>query len=223
MRFPEDPKTRPDSGAPEPTAPLAFVARQAIYDAASNVVAYELLYRHAETAITALVVDDVQATLHVIVNTALEIGLERLSGKLPVHINYPTELLAAAALPPFPAERVVIEVLESVRFNAAILGALGAFRAQGFHIALDDFDPRLSDPALLEWADTVKLDISRFPNAQLADRVRMLKQRGVRLIAERVESASEFELCRTLGFDAFQGPVDSARILGAHSARGDCV
>src|SRR5579859_8100851 len=92
-------------GSATPVAQLAFLARQGIYDAKNNAVAYELLYRDSESARTARIDDDVQATLNVIVNTALEIGLDRLSEELPVHINYPAELLAAAAPPPFPPPR----------------------------------------------------------------------------------------------------------------------
>jgi c-di-GMP phosphodiesterase len=205
MRVPKEFETSRRLATPEGTAPLAFVARQAIYDPDSNIIAYELLYRHSETALTALIVNDVQATLHVIVNMALEVGLERLSDKAPVHINYPGELLEAAVVPPFPAARVVIEVLESVQCTPGVLAGLAAFRAAGFRIALDDFNPRASDPGLLDSADTAKLDISQFSSAELTELVQTLKGRSLTLIAEHVETAAEFDRCRALGFDAFQG------------------
>lgn len=203
--MPEEPEQNRPAPASDPTAQLAFVARQAIYDASSNVIAYELLYRHDISARTAVIVDNVQATLHVIVQMAIEIGLERLSDNLPVHINYPCELLEAAMPPPFPASRVVIEVLESVRSNPKLLAGLAAFRAGGYRIALDDFCPGVSDPALLTMADIVKLDISCFSHEALADLVRSLRKTPVTLIAEHVETASELERCRALGFDAYQG------------------
>jgi EAL and modified HD-GYP domain-containing signal transduction protein len=213
------------SGA-TPVAQLAFLARQGIYDAKNKAVAYELLYRDSKSARTARIDDDVQATLNVIVNTALEIGLERLSEELPVHINYPSELLVAAVPPPFPPARVVIEVLESVRCDDAVLKGLASFRARGYSLALDDYCTRLSDPRLLDLVDTVKLDISQFSHEELCGLVRTLRDRGHKLIAEHVETAEELERCRTLGFDAYQGfflqspqmfsarPVPSSR-LGA--------
>lgn len=188
-----------------PAAQLACVSRQAIYDGASNVIAYELLYRQAESAPTALIGEDVQATLHVIVQMAIEIGLERLSDKLPVHINYPSELLEAATLPPFPPSNIVIEVLETVRGSPKLLAGIEAFRAAGYRIALEDFRPDVSDGALLPMADIVKLDISCLSHQELADHVRTLRNSRVTLIAERVENASDFERCRALGFDAYQG------------------
>jgi EAL and modified HD-GYP domain-containing signal transduction protein len=200
-----DLKTAEPGATGSPTPPLAFLARQGICDGASKVVAYELLYRRSGAAVGAEVLDDVQATLHVIVNTALEIGLERLSNKLPVHINYPTELLEAAVPPPFPAARVVIEVLEGVRCTEGVLDGLAAFRAGGYRIALDDFNPRSSDPKLLDFADMVKLDISEFELGRLPALIHELKKRPVTLVAERVETAADFERCVALGFDAYQG------------------
>jgi c-di-GMP phosphodiesterase len=190
---------------PEAGAPLAYVARQAIYDNDLNVMAYELLYRHTETATQALIVDDTQATLHVIVNMAIGIGLERLADNLPVHINYPCELLEEGLPPPFPASRVIIEVLEGVRATDRVLNTLRRFRARGFHIALDDFNPDKSDTNLLDCADTVKLDISEFSTPQLTGLAQTLKSLRLKLVAERVETAEQFKRCRAMGFDLYQG------------------
>lgn len=197
----EELEKHPSDDGSDPVAQLAVVARQAIYDASSNVIAYKLLYRDADSAQTA---PQAQATLHVIVQMAIEIGLDRLADKLPVHINYPSELLEAAMPPPLPAARVVIEVSETVRSNPKLLAGLAAFRAAGYRIALD-FRPGTSDSALLPMADIVKLDISCFSHAALAALVRSLRKLPVTLIAEHVETASELEQCRALGFDAYQG------------------
>jgi c-di-GMP phosphodiesterase len=205
MTLPNKAAPAAETGVPVPPAVLALVARQAIYDASKEVVAYELLFRRSETAATAQVVDGSAATLQVITNAVLEIGLDRLAGDLPVHINYPGELLVGNVVLPVPAKRVVIEVLETVRSDAAIMAGIAAMRARGHEIALDDFAPRVSDPVLLEVADTVKLDVSDYTAEELARMVAALKSRRFRLIAERVETAEEFERCVALGFDAFQG------------------
>src|SRR3954447_3665044 len=85
---------------------LAMVARQPIYDTGMAVAAYELLYRESDSALKALVTDSRRATLRVIATAALEIGLDRLAGGVPVHINFPRELLAGGeALLPLDPER----------------------------------------------------------------------------------------------------------------------
>jgi EAL and modified HD-GYP domain-containing signal transduction protein len=141
----------------DPVPPLALVARQAIYNAAKEVIAYELLYRRSANAAVADFVDGSAATLQVITNAVLQVGLDRLAGDLPVHVNYPSELLVANVTLPLPAKRVVVEVLEGVRGDAAVLDGIQAMRGRGHQIALDDFSPRVSDPVLLGVADAINL------------------------------------------------------------------
>ena len=196
----------PVRGADDSSNPaLAVVARQAIVDASRNVVAYELLYRRTEAAQDAQAADGERATLEVIANAVLEIGLDRLSPDLPVHINYPRELLVKRVAPPVFPQRVVIEVLENVRADAETLGAIAALRARGHQIALDDFSPTVTDMKLLEHADIVKLDLSQHTPEDFAQLATSLKSRRLRLIAERVETVEDFERCVALGFDGFQG------------------
>jgi len=198
-------------GRPSPTHQLAqsqtdvFVARQPIYDATMAVMAFELLYRHSPTVPRAQINNPRQATLQVIASATLEIGLDRLSGGQPVHINFPTELLADLPDLPLPADLVVVEVLEDVRAEPAVIEGIQKLRARGHRIALDDYSPQLSDPKLLEYADLVKLEVSHPSPDELAQLVRQLKARGLTLVAENVETPEEFERCIALGFNGFQG------------------
>src|SRR5258707_1198666 len=112
---------QPDPLATAQSQVEVFVARQPIYDAAMAVVAYELLYRRSPRASTAEITDPGQATLQVVTNAALEIGLERLAGGLPIHVNFPEELLVAVPDLPLRPELVVIEVLEDVRGDPKVI------------------------------------------------------------------------------------------------------
>jgi EAL and modified HD-GYP domain-containing signal transduction protein len=196
---------QPDPLATAQSQGEVFVARQPIYDAAMAVVAYELLYRHSPRASTAAITDPGQATLQVVTIAALEIGLERLAGGLPIHVNFPEELLTAVPDLPLRPELVVIEVLEDVRGHPKVIEGIKALRARGHRIALDDYSPQVSDPSLLEFADIAKLEISHVEAPELARLVKELKARGLELIAEQVETVEQFEHCIELGFDGFQG------------------
>ena len=93
LKIEADADAKPAAG----DAALLLVARQALYDRAKTVTSYELLYRRSEKASKAEVIDGNKATLQVITNSVLEIGLDRLADDLPVHINYPQELLIKAS------------------------------------------------------------------------------------------------------------------------------
>ena len=195
---------------PDPVAAAAppvevFVARQPIYDVAMTVVAYELLYRHSPRSTKAEITDPGLATMHVITNAALEIGLERLAGGLPIHINFPEELLTTVPDLPIRPELAVIEVLEHVAARPEVIEGIKALRARGHRIALDDFSPRATDPLLLELADIVKIEITQFKPEELSQLVKELRGRKLNLIAEQVETLEQFEQCIALGFDGFQG------------------
>ena len=182
-----------------------FVARQPIYDSAMAVMAFELLYRPSPGGRKSRVVDPRQATLEVISSAALEIGLDRLSGGKPVHINFPMELLSAVPDLPLPPNLVVIEVLEDVRAEPGVIEGIRKLRARGHRIALDDYSPRTSDSRLLEFADTVKLEVTHPTPGELQQLVKELRDRGMQLIAENVETPETFEACVALGFAGFQG------------------
>jgi c-di-GMP phosphodiesterase len=182
-----------------------LVARQPIYDASMSVMAYELLYRASPSSRSAQIGDPSSATLEVITGAALEIGLDRLAGGLPVHINFPQELLTKVPELPLQAAGVVIEVLEDVRATPQVLQGIRTLRARGHRIALDDYAPQESDPRLLEVADIVKLEITHPPADELARQARELRAAGLELIAENVESRAQFEHCIELGFKGFQG------------------
>lgn len=197
---------RPSGAATMPTTENdVFVARQPIYDAAMAVMAYELLYRPSPSAKKARVTNPRQATLEVISSAALEIGLDRLSGGQPVHINFPMELLIDVPDLPLPPSLVVIEVLEDVRADPRVIEGIRKLRERGHRIALDDYSSKVSDPRLLEHADIVKLEITHPARGELQHTVEDLKSRGLQLIAENVETPEDFESCIALGFSGFQG------------------
>ncbi len=185
--------------------PEVFVARQPIYDASMAVIGYELLYRASPVSRSARFGDAGSATLDVVAVAALEIGLDRLAGDLPVHINFPEELLVRLPDLPLQGQRVVIEVLEDVRANPQVLQGIRTLRARGHRIALDDYSPQNSDPRLLEVADITKLEVTHPPADELARVARELLAAGFQLIAENVESREDFERCIALGFTGFQG------------------
>ena len=59
---------------------------------------------------------------------------------------------------------------------------------------------------LVQFADIVKLDVLDQSRAQLASQVfRLKKIKDIKLLAEKVETYEEFQYCKKLGFDYFQG------------------
>jgi EAL and modified HD-GYP domain-containing signal transduction protein len=181
---------------------VALVTRQPIYGTAMTVVAYELLYTDSEAAQGGNPRD---GALRMLADAALDIGLDRLAGALPVYIQYPRELLVAEAPLSLHPDRVIIEVPGELRGEAAVLRGIRILRERGHHIALDAFSPGLTQPELLDLVDIVKLSLPSFEPEQLARLAPEFTRRGLKLVAMNVATIEQFEHASQLGFDGFQG------------------
>ncbi len=181
-----------------------FVGRQQIYNRDLEVAAYELLFRTSQEN-RATIVDGDMATSQLLVNAVIEIGLENLAFGRPAFVNFTRNFIVGDCEIPFDPEQVVIEVLETVEPDAEVIAALTKFRERGFTIALDDYIDSDHRDELLGLADIVKIDLRGYTSERLARDVKRLKKYPLKLLAEKVETAEEFERCKALGFDYFQG------------------
>jgi EAL and modified HD-GYP domain-containing signal transduction protein len=182
----------------------SFVARQPIVDAKKDLFGFELLFRDSWENRFPDVSSD-EATSRLIVDSQLESGLEGLVGSRPAFINFPERPLLEKFPQLFSTDAIVIEVLESVQPNDAVVKACAEMHEQGYRIALDDFSDDRCWQAILPHVDIVKVDISDYTPEGLEALVGKPHLRGKRLLAERVETLVEFEYCAGLGFELFQG------------------
>jgi len=184
---------------------FVYVGRQPILDRDGALHAYELLFRGSAQNY-AEVSDDAQATAQVVVRTIGSIGVPSVLGTHRGYVNIGRELLFDDIVHLMEPERFVLEILETVEFDARLLARIADLRRAGFRIALDDvceLSPNLL--AVLPHADIVKVDFIETERAKLAGLARTLLQHGKTLIAEKVETRADFVLARDLGFDLFQG------------------
>jgi EAL and modified HD-GYP domain-containing signal transduction protein len=184
-----------------------FLGRQAIYDRNERVFAYELLFRSGdpEHQGAAFIEDGDGATSQVLLNTFMEIGLERIAGEARAFVNL-TENLIGCDHPLLQQKaRMVMEILEEVTVDDALIEKVSCLSKMGLELALDDyaFDP-VWDP-LLPWVKFVKVEVPALSLDQIRDNLPKLRQHDLKLLAEKVETREEYEALREMGFDYFQG------------------
>jgi c-di-GMP-related signal transduction protein len=182
-----------------------YVGRQPIVDRKGSLVAFELLFRSG-LANYAEVLDDAQATAHVVARTIGEIGVSAvLDGHLG-YVNINRELLMDDIVHVMAPERFVLEILETVTFDDALFKRCEQLRRQGFRFALDDviaITPALR--ASLYHVDIVKVDFLACDRAGLPALIDLVKGAGKLLVAEKIETIADRDLALALGFDLFQG------------------
>jgi EAL and modified HD-GYP domain-containing signal transduction protein len=205
------------------------VARQPIFDRAENVIGFELL-SPPETG-----GDPRAATASVLVQSFADVGLDRLVGIHPAFVSVTREFLIAVRPLPLSPESVVLEIDASQGPDDVLVAVVRDAVQAGFRVALDDFRDAPGAEALLRLASIVKLDVARMDGASLTAAVAALRGQGVALFADNVATRAQYDDCRALGFDGFQGrffsepalltgssaPTYRLRALSMLAARGD--
>ena len=181
-----------------------FIGRQPIYDRKLGVYAYELLFR-SEQSNAADITDGDKATSDVIVNAFLEIGLDNIVNKRKAFINLTRSFFVNHQTISLPKDRVVLELLEDIEADDEVIEGVMRLSEQGYTIALDDFIYHESLKPLVKLANLIKIDIMSLDRNEIRDHVQALRKHPVKLVAEKVETQQDFDYCKDLGFDYFQG------------------
>lgn len=184
------------------TSSNVLLAKQPIYNKKLDLFAYELLYRPSNPN-ESIDWDGDTATAKLLLNALLDVGLPAVTGGKKSFVNFSRNSLLA--MPAFDPRFIVIEVLETVEPDDAVIRALQKAADQGFTIALDDFTFHEKWLPLLELAHIVKVDVIEHQNSSRQALCEKLREFDVQLLAEKVETYEVFEECQALGFDYFQG------------------
>lgn len=182
-----------------------FVGRQPILDRSLRTYGYELLFRSSELNQCNATNADT-ATSAVISNTFLSVGAARILGGCKGFVNLPRRLLADELVDVLPPDTVIIEILEDVIPDEEVLRACRNLKSAGYRLALDDFVRGPGICPLIEFADFIKVD---FRSTGQSERQALAAdygaERGIQMLAEKVESQAEYEEARSLGYAYFQG------------------
>jgi EAL and modified HD-GYP domain-containing signal transduction protein len=180
------------------------VARQPILDLAGRVYGYELLYRNSSDA-TSCTADGDIAGARVLSDAVFALGLDVLTNGRLAFMNFTRSLIVNGAGTLLPPTSMVIEIREDVEVDDEVISACRSLHGRGFALALDDFMPDSPAEALIPYSSFVKVDVLAVPPAERKKLAQRLVPRGIRMIAEKVETAEVVEEARGHGYRLFQG------------------
>ena len=188
---------------------LAYLARQPILDREGKIYAYELLFRDSPESDIAVIASDVLATAQVLENVLNNIGIQRLIGNNKAFVNCSRNMLLDNLFGLLNPKYFVLEVLEDVEVDEAIVKAVQRYRALGFELALDDFifneEFITRFKPLFPYVSYVKMDVVDNSLQSMAAAATFFKTMGIKLLAEKVEDEATFKRCEEAGYDFFQG------------------
>ena len=182
--------------------PLRYVARQPIFDREEKVFGYELLFRDGlENAFHGDTDEASRATL----DRTLLMGLDVLCDGRRAFVNCTRDTLIKGLVTLLPSTTTVVEILESVPADPDVVAACQNLKEAGYMIALDDYvagDPR---EALAEIADIIKVEMQLTTEEQRTALIKRFGPWRCRMLAEKIETRTEFVRARDQGFVYFQG------------------
>ncbi len=184
----------------------SFIARQPIFDKTMKVYAYELLYRSNESDNYFSASDSADhASSRIMMDTFSDIGIEKITGGKLAFVNFTENLLEQNIATLFPKKTLVVEVLETVTPGPEVLEQLRALKADGYRIALDDFEygPQFKDFVAL--ANIIKIDFLAQSLEEIRSDIAKFPKKGITLLAEKVENNEMYEAAKEMGFELFQG------------------
>ena len=195
---------------PGSTVNSIVLARQPILDRRESVVGYALRYRPLTPS--GQLAGPEASIANVMVGAMADIGLGKLVGDRQAYIEVTPEFLNHVGQLPLPPERVVLELAATASADAALLRAGQDVIKAGFQVAIVGVIPAGTGEALWRLAGAVKLDARAVAGGgdEVNELMAGLRRRGLRLIAERVETPEQYDATRALGFDAYQGKYFAA-------------
>jgi c-di-GMP-related signal transduction protein len=181
----------------------AFLARQPIFDKDMKIYGYELLHRRSGNNFFSGIDDD-QATIELIYNTFLVMGLQDLTDGTNAFINFSKKIIDSDVPFLLPKQNIIVEVLEREEVTPATVDACKRIKATGYKLALDDFIFNQNTLPLIEIADIIKIEFSAVSSY---DQYNLIQRYGtkVKFLAEKIESREEYQQAVEMGYDLLQG------------------
>ncbi len=181
-----------------------FLGRQPILDRNQEIIGYELLFRSADMD-HAVFESYSHASSNVITHALASFGMHEVLGGKFGFINVHLGLLLSEMLELLPIGQTVLELLEMIQLDDQVIERCRELKEMGFLLALDDHEFDAANSEIYYLVDIIKIDILLTGMEALPEVVRQLRKFPVKLLAEKVETVEQFQVCYDLGFDQFQG------------------
>lgn len=179
-----------------------FIARQPIFDDKLKLFAYELLFRAGSQNVFQ---PRKEASSSMIVDSVMLFDLPTLVGNAKAFINLDEASLRRGAALLLPPNQVIIEILESVTPNEEIAELCRGLCNAGYVLALDDFIGHSKWDVLMPMIKFLKVDFRAADSDARREIAQRFRGRGTKMLAEKVETQTELQEARSMGYSYFQG------------------
>ena len=181
-----------------------MLALRPVHKTNLEVMAYDPMFQSLDGRV--VTVDDYIA-LGVVLSEGYG-SLQRPGRSVPYFIRISSSIIKQIDLPFFPAERFVLEVPPSPTEHLADFDLYRYLASEGYRIAINLNCPDPPNlPSYLEFAEVLKIDVTRLRGEALLRFVKLGKERELELICVGLSSRQDFDEFADMGFKGFAGEL----------------
>ena len=196
-----------------------FLGRNPIFDSSGAIVAYELLFKSKEGVDNPFISDDLAASSNVIINAMSHFGLESVLGDHDGFLRVSSKLITSNTMDLLPPKRIILDVIDWAFFDQEVIKRLHELKKKGFRLALSSAQGLTPADTIFQLLDFVKVNLSLIGTDRpsdaagqnyeraLEDFTKEIRERSqnISIIASQIQSEIEFNLCKNLKLNLFQG------------------
>lgn len=182
-----------------------WIARQPIVDRRDALAGYELLYRASPTN-DGFPRNSSALAARTIVEVFMEMDLAAICADHRIYLKITREMILDGSIEALPRHRVVIEVPPVS--DAAACARVRELANKCYRIALDEYVPGDPRAALLDVAESAKVDVARWSDAELAAEI--ARAHGIRYIAGGFRHSTDLARAKAAGCHLFLGSARQA-------------
>ena len=181
-----------------------YVSRKPIYESNVRLHAYELVSQPREGVNSFPTVADLE-TVRADLGTFSEVGLDQIVGDQQAFVDLSREAVLAGYCLSLSKNRVILEILDDIVSDPELRDELRDLSQMGYKIAVGNTTPEALNRNGRSVADIVRIDVQGLDEDEVAEQVGAFSRLSVRLLADKVDTYEQFELCKRQKFDMYQG------------------
>jgi EAL and modified HD-GYP domain-containing signal transduction protein len=177
-----------------------LLTRQPVFDRKEHLYGYDLVLRRPGAAQAGAPIPE-----QLVADTFLGIGIDQVAAGRRAFVTVDRYMLLGGAAQLLPADRVVLQLDESIEVDQTLLEACNRLVWAGYRFALGGDHPEQLPEDLLRLAEIVKVNVATTDPALLRDMATWLRGYHVRLLALNARHRQERDMCQRFGFELFEG------------------
>ena len=184
-----------------------YLGRQSILNLEGSVCAYEIRYKDANKQSN--ISSERHASASVINSILNKFGTRAILGSHRAFVKIDEKFLLSDLIFSVPSEFFIFSILEGVNMSERVVERLEQLHAKKYIIAVDDITltQELYEKykIVFKQLSFIKIKLNSSLNDGIKELVAEIKKQGIKLVATRIDTDSEFQEAKSLGCDWFEG------------------